>query len=171
MGIKTMFENKKDHEQCLNIYHSLTASKLVSDCSVPTIIKHQIAEYATGELSKCYYCRLTVSYLNGDNFEKDLFRINMDKEKGLICKQCHEKERICNFCNTKYKLSSTELCSSCFQPFCMNHCKTSFCRCGMERFCNKCSFLPSFQCNQCKATLCDGCREECVYGHYYCDTM
>ena len=67
--ISSIFENKKDHNQFLQIYEILQKSKSMKNMSISSDINKEIAEYSTGKWVECGECKQMISVL----FEKDTY--------------------------------------------------------------------------------------------------
>eukprot|EP01084_Bolivina_argentea_P217586 369400_1 len=75
-GLRTMFDDEKDHNECLKYLESIQSSKLPQILECPLDINRQIAEYTVGAIETCSNgeCNAGICVLNEDwkHFDDDI---------------------------------------------------------------------------------------------------
>lgn len=178
--IDTIFRNEYDIRQCIEIYKTLNG---INNKLIPKDINKIIAEYGTGNINNCSFCKNKVVILNEDNLCD--FQNSMESDKGcydlgygrfyhgtgfyciyctkldhlLDCKcGCNQLYRYCSSCCSIRSDNSQNCingeCYSCNKWIC-NQCNTNHCKICDSVICFNCIMLKSCTCNTCFRPTCN----------------
>ena len=157
--IETVFTNKYDIQQCVEIFKTLNTIK--NNQLMSKDINKLISEYATGNTKKCTFCCSEVVILHSDNLPDYQNSMDSDKESqdfgygrffhgtGYYCIYCTKLQHLLDCkcgCNQLYRY-----CAGC----CCIRSENSQHKDGYDGNCNICNKWRCIQCNNHHCSICN----------------